>query len=438
MQGGNPMVFSIISSVVIWGATLVLALRILSESGLSMPNGRYLSPILADKRLGGSHEASAKETAAVFAIAFAFRLVVFFISICAIYMFNDNVDGVSGILEQYMKWDANNYVRIATGGYSYWVEGGAYTTLAFFPLYPWLMRILNVFNNLQITGLLLSFLLYSGACAFLYRLFCIDYGKQTSARTIVYLSVFPHALFFGTIMNESMLLFTMSATLYFIRKHKWPLVGIFGALAALSRMAGILLAVPAAVEWLERYKIIEKLKHKNIKEVWKLFYSKGLWIFLMLAGTGIYLLCNYKVTGDPFKFLEYQRTVWYHEPAYFGTGIQNIVNKLLPSGGSSAVMIFSVWLPSVLSIAFTVAAIIYGIRRNRSMYTAFLTVYFVINVGVDWIISLPRYTTCAVPAFLFLSDFTERHKWTEPIITASMAIGLGVYLVAYLTWKQIL
>ena len=35
-------------------------------------------------------------------------------------------------------------------------------------------------------------------------------------------------------------------------------------------------------------------------------------------------------------------------------------------------------------------------------------------------------------------DFSERHKWTEPIITASMAIGLGIYLTGYLCWKQIL
>ena len=34
-------------------------------------------------------------------------------------------------------------------------------------------------------------------------------------------------------MNESMLLFTSAATLYYIRKHKWYLVGIWGAAAAL-------------------------------------------------------------------------------------------------------------------------------------------------------------------------------------------------------------
>ncbi len=433
------MIVSVISSIIVWGAVLVAALRVLSASGISVPQNRLTSALLCDKRLPGSHETTYKETLSVFLLAFAFRILVFLLSLCVIYMFNSDIKSFDDILEQYMKWDANNYVRIATGGYTYYTENGAYTTLAFFPLYPWLMSVVNIiFRNLQVTGLVLSFLFYSGACAFMYKLFCIDYSKSTAVRAIIYISVFPHALFFGTIMNESIMLFTVAAAFYYIRRHNWVMTGIFGMLAALSRMQGILMAVPAAVEWLEHYKILEKLKNKNIKEVWRLFYKKGLWIFLMLLGTLIYLLCNYKVTGDCFKFLEYQRTIWQHGSVYFGIGIKNIFNRLFENAGSDPSMMCQIWLPSVASLIFVAASIIYGMRRNRNMYTAFLLVYFIINTGIDWVISLPRYMTCAIPAFLFLSDFSERHKWSEPLITAFMAIGFGIYLVAYLTWKQIL
>ena len=148
-----------------------------------------------------------------------------------------------------MKWDANNYFRIANVGYSGFDIDGDFTTIVFFPLYPWIMRIVNlIFRDLRVSGLLTSFALYSGACCFLYKLFSIDHSKSVAVRAIVYLSVFPHALFFGTLMSVSMLLFTSAATLYYIRKHKWYLVGIWGAAAALSRMVGILLAIPAAVE----------------------------------------------------------------------------------------------------------------------------------------------------------------------------------------------
>ena len=181
-------------------------------------------------------------------------------------------------------------------------------------------------------------------------------------------------------------------------------------------------------------KIFEKLKNKDIKSVWKLFYSKGLWIFLMLLGTGIYLLCNYKVTGNCFKFLEYQAKYWNNGSCYFGSGIAKMFTNAFTSDQSR----FDIWIPETLSIIFVISTLLYGIRRNRSMYSAFLAVYIIINTGFDWPISVARYMTCAIPAFLFLSDFSERHKWTEPIITASMAIGLGIYLTGYLCWKQIL
>lgn len=430
------MVVSVLSSLIIWGAVLVIAVRVLSKSGLKLKSNKFTDVILADKGLHSSHESTPKEIWAVFALAIAFRLGVFLFSVCEIYMFNDNVTGFGGILDQYMKWDANNYVRIATGGYKYFTVDGQYTTLAFFPLYPWLMKLVNIiFHNMQLSGLILSFVLYAGACAFLYRLFCIDYSKAASLRAIVFISVFPHSLFFGTLMNESMLLFTMSASLYYIRKHNWILTGVFGALAAMSRMAGILLAISAAVEWLEHYRIIEKLRNKNIKEVWKLFYSKGLWIFLMLAGTGIYLLCNYKVTGNCFKFLEYQETIWNNGSEYFGKCISQIFSKALSEHGSIR---FEIWIPEAVSVIFAVTLLLYGLRRGRGMYTSFLAVYIIINAGFKWPISVARYMSCAVPAFVFLADFSERHKWSEYLITASMAVGMGIYLTAYLCFKQIL
>ena len=431
------MFTSILSSIIIWSAVLIIALRVVTNSGIQFSNNKYISELTCYKGTSSNYKTTKKDILCVFLLAFSFRIIVFLFSVVIIYMFNDNINSFGDILVQYMKWDANNYVRIATGGYTYYTEGENFTTLAFFPLYPWLMRIVNIiFRDLRVSGLLTSFALYSGACCFLYKLFSIDYSKSVAVRAIVYMSVFPHALFFGTLMNESMLLFTSAATLYYIRKHKWYLVGIWGAAAALSRMLGILLAIPAAVEWLEHYKIFEKLKNKDIKTVWQLFYSKGLWIFLMLLGTGIYLFCNYKVTGDCFKFLEYQRTIWGHGSAYFGTGINSIVSKL--NLGTDKDMLASVWIPSLAAIIFVTANLFYGIRKHKSMYTAYLVVYLILNTSFDWVISVPRYMTCAIPAFLFLSDFSERHKWTEPIITASMAIGLGIYLTGYLCWKQIL
>ena len=427
---------SFVSSVCIWGAVLVIAIRVLSNSGLALGDNKVCNVLFADKSIGGGFNASKKELLAVFGLAFLFRCIVYLISICAIFIMRDQPFDFKELGNIYMQWDAKNYERIALGGYKYYIENGDYVTVVFFPLYPWLIRLFSlIFHSERISGLFLSWALYSGACTYMYKLFSIDYNKESVKRAIIYISVFPHALFFGTMMNESLLLFTAAATLYYIRTHQWYKVGIFGALAALSRMAGILLAVPAAVEWLEHYTIFGKLRQKKIAEVWKLFYSKGLWIFLMLLGTGIYLFCNYKTTGDWFKFLEYQKQYWHNGSVYFGKGITTMYEYMV---NTKKFTLFAIWIPEILSVAFVIAALIYGLRSTRSMYSAFLAIYIIINTGFNWPISIARYMTCAIPAFIILSDFSERHKWTEPLITAGMAIAFGVYFTAYFLSKQIL
>ena len=199
------MFTSILSSIIIWSAVLIIALRVVTNSGIQFSNNKYISELTCYKGTSSNYETTKKDILCVFLLAFSF---------------SDNINSFGDILEQYMKWDANNYVRIATGGYTYYTEGENFTTLAFFPLYPWLMRIVNIiFRDLRVSGLLTSFALYSGACCFLYKLFSIDYSKSVAVRAIIYMSVFPHALFFCVLMNESMLLFTSATTLYYIRKH---------------------------------------------------------------------------------------------------------------------------------------------------------------------------------------------------------------------------
>lgn len=431
------MLISIISSVIIWGCAAVIILRAINCSGISLPGNKVTSFLLADKRRSVDESSDGWRTAMFVMLgALAFRLVIIGFSALAMAMWRDGELTFSNFLSQYIQWDATNYKRITDLTYGGYNENGDLTTLAFFPLYPWITRIFKLFiRNTEISLLLVSVLSYSVGCGFLYKLTEPEYGRNTALKAVVFISVFPHSLFFGTMMNESMLFMNSVITLYFIRKHNWPLVGIFGALSAMSRMVGILLVFPAAFEWLEHYEILGKLKEKRIKEVWRLFYSKGLWIFLMLAGIFIYLFCNYKYTGDWFKFLEYQKKYWGNGSAYFGKAIAGIANRAFTA---DTFIRAAIWIPELVSIAFVTGMLIYGLRRSRIMYTAYLLIYIIINTGFEWPISIARYMVCAVPAFIFLAELSERHKWLEYFITAVMAVGMGIYLSAYLFSKQIL
>lgn len=425
----------IFSGIVIFGAIAVIIMRMLSASGLPFKKNVVFDTLLI-RKTENSFNTGTKDTSAVFALSLLFRVFVFVISIFAVYLMKDEPYSFKNLINTYTQWDARHYSNIATGGYSYYVEDGVYPTLAFFPLYPWVIRLFNGYiNDMVISGLVVSFLAYAGGCTFLYKLTSLDYNKSTAIRAIVFISIFPHALFFGTMMSESMFFFTLTATLYYIRKHNWPLAGVFGAFAAMSRMSGVLLAIPAAVEWFEHYQIIDLLRKKSFKEIWKNFYSKGLWIFLMAFGTLVYLYCNYKTTGKWFAFLEYQEKFWFNKTVYWGDCLSVITDYIK---NEKSMTLFAIWLPEIIAIIFATVLLIYGLRRTRTMYTAFLVVYIIINMSMSWPLSIARYMSCAVPAFIILSDFSERHKWTEHLITATMAITFGVFFTGYFMSKQIM
>ena len=126
------MFTSILSSIIIWSAVLIIALRVVTNSGIQFSNNKYISELTCYKGTSSNYKTTKKDILCVFLLAFSFRIIVFLFSVVIIYMFNDNINSFGDILEQYMKWDANNYVRIATGGYTYYTEGENFTTLAFF------------------------------------------------------------------------------------------------------------------------------------------------------------------------------------------------------------------------------------------------------------------------------------------------------------------
>ena len=426
------MFINIISGIVMLGAVGIILLRTLTKSGLPIEQNILTTSTYQNN----GFSSTTRETASVFGLSLLFRAIVFIVSIFAIFITTNSSFSIDKLLKAYMQWDANNYYRIALGGYSYHIEDGMYTTLAFFPLYPWCVRAVNLlFQNLTVSGIITSSLLYSGGCALLYKLMSFDYNKSTAVRCVVFISIFPHSFFFGTMMSESMFFFTSATTLYYIRRHDWIRAGVFGAFASMSRLAGVLLVIPATVEWLEHYQIIELLRRKSYIKIRKLFYKKALWILLMFMGIIVYLFCNYQTSGDCFKFMEYQNIVWNNTTVYWGECL-SIILKQIQTRDSFTV--FSIWIPELVSIVFVVMLLIYGLRKTRNMYTSYLAVYIIINMSMAWPLSIARYMSCAIPAFMILSEFSERHRWCEHIITTVIAILFGIFFTAYFMGKQIM
>lgn len=433
------MIISVISSIIVYSISLALIIRMVSQSGITF-NNKHLKFISTDLRLLNPITNFDKyELLKVFFIAFVFRIFMYLMQLMALYWFagfpnigqlNEFNGLFQKILRQFEVWDGTNYVRIASGGYGSHMENGKYTMLAFFPLQPWVARILNViFHNIRVSLLMTSTLTYCGGCVVLYKLTALDYSRETARKTVIYLSLFPFSFFFGSMMAESMLFLTMVLSLYFIRQHKWLFAGICGAFAAMSRIVGILVIISAAVEFIEHYEIINQLKAKKIREVFSLIIRNGLQLLLMFFGIAVYLLLNYYYTKNPFTFLDYQKSVWGHTSCYFGVGIKNIISGLNTGDMTQKISIF---IPFTAILIGTAILLIYGVRRNRTMYSALALIYMVVITSVTFVPSGTRYTTCAIPLFMLLADFSERHKKADTVIAALFSLLQGMYLIAYI------
>ncbi|MDI6099578.1 mannosyltransferase family protein [Actinoplanes sp. NEAU-A12] len=146
-------------------------------------------------------------------------------------------------------WDAGHYVRIAESGYHL---GPGFP--AFFPLYPLLI---NVIDAVLPGGPLVSALVVANAAAFgalavLYRLADHEFGPRVAQRAAWYLAAFPMGFFLFIGYNESLFLLLAVGALYAGRRGHWWLAGMLGALSSATRLFGLLLMAPLAVEYLRQ------------------------------------------------------------------------------------------------------------------------------------------------------------------------------------------
>lgn len=410
-------------TVLVSGAVIVLGLylvlRWLGAAGLPVP-------LYTKVPRSVCRPVSREEALKVFLLALLFRLAIFALVglFSCLVLYPDS--GTDAALWTWKRWDALHYVNLADLGYSGYIEDGKHLFLVFFPLYPWLMRLVSALTgNTMAAGLLISFLSYAGGCVYLYKLAAWELGENAARRAVLFLSVFPYAFFFGGIMTESLFFLTTAAGLWYIRRHRWWLAGLFGVLAAMTRMHGILLIGAAAAE------LVEDKGRFDWREIVRRLPA----LLLPVLGTAVYLLLNWRVGGDPFAFTVMQEH-WSQGFCWISDTLWYVLQNAL-SYPTQAVR-YQLWIPTILLFPAFFALAVYARKRFRSMYVLYGFVYLVLNYSLSWLLSAGRYLSCALPFFLFAAALTEKRRWLTILLTAVMSLGFVVTLYGYLTGGQIM
>ena len=115
------------------------------------------------------------------------------------------------------RWDTGFYVSIAEEGYRY--QGVPLPSVAFFPLYPLLMRAIgSLVGDVVAAGIIISNVALLLATMLLYRLADRSWGQAVAERTIWYFLIFPAAFFGTAVYSESLFLLVAIGALYFARR----------------------------------------------------------------------------------------------------------------------------------------------------------------------------------------------------------------------------
>ncbi|WP_405815335.1 mannosyltransferase family protein [Streptomyces sp. NBC_01390] len=148
------------------------------------------------------------------------------------------------------RWDSLWYTRVAELGYGYEVRlpnGDVHSNLAFFPLLPWLERLLSSVTPMSYAdaGFTVSALASLAAAWGVFAVADHVYGRRAGVYAAVLWAVLPVGIVQSMAYSESLFTALAAWSLYAVLTGRWLTAGTLALLAGLTRPVG--LAVVAAV-----------------------------------------------------------------------------------------------------------------------------------------------------------------------------------------------
>jgi hypothetical protein len=325
------------------------------------------------------------------------------------------------------RWDAEHYIKIATDGYSG-------TEMAFFPLYPLLIRAIGTLTgNHLIAGLLISNVASFFGLLFFYKLVEHQFDRAVAHRATFYISIFPTAVFFSAVYSESLFFCLTVSSFYYIRERKWISAGVLGYFASLTRVEGVLLAVPFLIEWLTAVFGSGPTPLQALRTTLRWPVSGVLrplaGLLLVPLGLLTYSAYLWVLRGDPLYFSHVQ-THWGRHLALPWESVSHSFKIMAQAHASQTIA------NSVLEVSFTalmLGVLIAGAWRLRPSYSVYMALSILIPMSTSSLMSMPRFALVLFPMFVMFALWGARPSVNNAIVAFSLPI-LGLYTVLFADW----
>ncbi|MDD5050667.1 MAG: hypothetical protein PHV93_02920, partial [Candidatus Pacebacteria bacterium] len=277
------------------------------------------------------------------------------------------------------RWDSVWYEDIAKQGYSF-RGAGEPSNVVFFPLYPFLLSILAL-SGLSITllGWILSSVFLFLALWYLFKLVKEFHPGIDASLVALFLLLFPTAFFLNAVYTESLFLFLSVATFYYAFKKNFLLACVFGMLASLTRVTGVLLAIPLAYEYFKG----RKFSFPDFR-----FLS----ILLVPLGTISFFLFHYLKFGDFFLFFKVEK--WWGRA--FALNYDHFTAVTHPA-------VVNLWIDSFFVI-FALITTYFVFRRLKTSYGLYMLATVLVSLSTGTFMSIGRYILVLFPIFIWLAS----------------------------------
>jgi hypothetical protein len=347
---------------------------------------------------------------------------------------------LGAVTDVWARWDSVWFLRIAEHGY----DAATGAASAFYPLYPATVAVLGraFFGHYVLAGIVIS--LAASFCAFLllYELAEERLGADGARRAVLYLALFPFALFFQAVYSESLYLLLTIAAFVLAERRRYPAAGAVAGLALLTLPTGVArLPALALLAWRER---------DRVRALACLALAP-----LMFAAYPLYL---WQADGDPWAFLRAQRLWSRHlSPAGPFGGIWDGLRagwagiEQLASGSHTQIYWTAVRDTDPIRaatlnlecLAFLVLFVVLTViawRRFGAPYGLFAALSLAIPLSVPserWpLLSMPRFGLTIFPLFLALAVLGGRPRAHTAIVAVSSLL-LGVSVVQWALWQWV-
>jgi len=316
------------------------------------------------------------------------------------------------ILSSLASWDGFYYLGIATGGYQAEPVAGAYTNLAFPPLYPALIKFFSLpFPGYEpLVAVLISNVAFLAALGLLVRLGTPYLGRRRASMAAGLLVIYPFASAFAMAYTESLFLLLMVAAFLAAERRHRAWAGIFLALTVLTRLQGAVLILPLFVLMLRQ-------------DGWRPRPSQA-WLLLgPLAGLG-FLAYVASLTGSLTAFLDAQQA-WGREGLGGSAPSETIGAKFSPY--QAALLLTLLW--SVFLLVFV------RVDRMRPEYWLVPVLFIAAELSSGSLEAVGRITMAAFPLMWLLANRRSqfaRRAWpavSVGLFTLVVVLSFGGYWV---------